>query len=118
MYNFIKKEQIELVIVGPEKPLVEGLVDFLESKNIKVFGPRKKVAQLEGSKIFTKKICDKFKIPTANFKICNSKDVAFEFLSSANFPLVVKADVIAAGKGVYICKKIEDAKLALSLIHI
>ena len=70
LYDFIYKEQIELVVVGPEKPLVEGLVDFLESKNIKVFGPRKKVAQLEGSKIFTKEICKKFNIPTAKFKIC------------------------------------------------
>tara|TARA_B100001248_G_C27363178_1_gene447593 strand:- start:314 stop:1579 length:1266 start_codon:yes stop_codon:yes gene_type:complete len=114
LYEVLNEKKIDLVIVGPEKPLVEGVVDFLESKNIKVFGPRKKVSQLEGSKIFTKKICDKYKIPTANFKICNSKDVAFEFLSSANFPLVVKADVIAAGKGVYICKKIEDAELAIN----
>ncbi len=113
LYDFFSKEQIELVIVGPEKPLVEGLVDFLESKKIKVFGPRKKVAQLEGSKIFTKKICKKFNIPTANFKICKSKEESFEFLSSTNFPLVVKADVLASGKGVYICKTVDEAKTAV-----
>ena len=116
LYNFIKKEQIELVIVGPEKPIVEGIVDFLESKNIKVFGPRKKVAQLEGSKIFTKQICEKFNIPTAKFKICKSKEDSFIFLSSSNFPLVVKADVLAAGKGVYICQNVDEAKTAVNEI--
>ena len=116
LHDFINKEQIELVVVGPEKPLVEGLVDFLEAKNIKVFGPRKKVAQLEGSKIFTKKICKKFNIPTAKFKICKSKEDSFIFLSSSNFPLVVKADVLAAGKGVYICKNLDEAKTAVNEI--
>ena len=116
LYNFIAREQIELVIVGPEKPLVEGLVDFLESKKIKVFGPRKSVAQLEGSKIFTKKICKEFNIPTAKFEICKSKNEAFDFLSSSNFPLVVKADVLAAGKGVYICQTIDEAKAAVNEI--
>jgi len=116
LYDFINKEKIELVVVGPEKPLVDGLVDFLESKNIKVFGPRKKVAQLEGSKIFTKEICEKFNIPTAKFKICKSKEDSFKFLSSFNFPLVVKADVLAAGKGVYICQKVDEAKAAVNEI--
>ena len=116
LYDFINKEQIELVVVGPEKPLVEGLVDFLESKNIKVFGPRKKVAQLEGSKIFTKEICKKFNIPTAKFRICKSKEDSFVFVSSSNFPLVVKADVLAAGKGVYICQNVDEAKTAINEI--
>ena len=116
LYDFINKEKIELVVVGPEKPLVEGLVDFLESKNIKVFGPRKKVAQLEGSKIFTKEICEKFNIPTAKFKICKSKEESFKFLSSFNFPLVVKADVLAAGKGVYICQNVDESKAAVNEI--
>ncbi len=116
LYNFIAREQIELVVVGPEKPLVEGLVDFLESKKIKVFGPRRSVAQLEGSKIFTKKICKEFNIPTAKFEICKSKNEAFDFLSSSNFPLVVKADVLAAGKGVYICQTIDEANAAVNEI--
>ena len=116
LYNFFNKEKIELVIIGPEKPLVEGIVDFLIKKKIKVFGPNKTVAQLEGSKIFTKKICEKFNIPTAKFKICNTIENAFEFLSSSTFPLVIKADVLAAGKGVYICKEINDAKNAVTEI--
>ena len=116
LYDFFSKEKIELVIVGPEKPLVEGIVDFLIKKKIKVFGPNKTVAQLEGSKIFTKKICEKFNIPTAKFKICNTKEKAFEYLSSSTFPLVIKADVLAAGKGVYICKEINDAKNAVTEI--
>ena len=116
LHDFINKERIDLVIVGPEKPLTEGIVDYLESKKIKVFGPRKKVAQLEGSKIFTKKICEKFNIPTAKFKICYSKDDSFEYLSLSKFPLVVKADVLAAGKGVYICKTMDDAKTAINEI--
>ena len=116
LYDYLNKENIELVIVGPEKPLVDGIVDFLESKGIKVFGPRKNLAKLEGSKIFTKKICEKFKIPTANFKICNSKESAFKFLYSTKFPLVIKADVLAAGKGVYICNMISEAKNAISEI--
>ena len=116
LYEFIKKEQIELIVIGPEKPLVEGLVDFLELKNIKVFGPRKNVAKLEGSKIFTKEICKKFNIPTARFKICKSKEDSLIFLSSFNFPLVVKADVLAAGKGVYICQNVDEAKTAVNEI--
>ena len=116
LYDYLNKENIELVIVGPEKPLVDGIVDFLESKGIKVFGPRKNLAKLEGSKIFTKKICEKFKIPTAKFKICKSKETAFKFLYSTKFPLVIKADVLAAGKGVYICHMINEAKNAISEI--
>ena len=116
LYNFINKEQIELVVIGPEKPLVEGLVDFLELKKIKVFGPRKIVAQLEGSKIFTKTICDKFNIPTAKYKICKSKTDANHLLSYFNFPLVVKADVLAAGKGVYVCNTLREANIAVNEI--
>ncbi len=116
LYDFLNNEKIEMVIVGPEKPLVDGVVDFLESKNIKVFGPRKKVAQLEGSKTFTKNICKKFKIPTAKFKICYTKEVSFSYLKSSEFPLVVKADGLAAGKGVYICKNINDAEKAIEEI--
>jgi phosphoribosylamine--glycine ligase len=100
------------VIVGPEQPLVDGIVDFLENKKIKVFGPKKKVAQLEGSKIFTKKICEKYKIPTAKFGIFKNKDETFNFLENSKMPIVIKADGLAAGKGVYICQDIETSKKA------
>ena len=114
--DFIQKNKIDLVIIGPEKPLVDGIVDYLESYNIKVFGPNKIASQLEGSKIFTKKICEKYKIPTAKFGIFNSVDEASNFLNNCDFPIVVKADGLAAGKGVYICDNIEQATSAVKEI--
>ncbi|MDC3090073.1 phosphoribosylamine--glycine ligase [Candidatus Pelagibacter sp.] len=101
---FIKKREIDIVVVGPEKPLVEGIVDYLEEKNIKVFGPNKLASQLEGSKIFTKKLCEKYKIPTAKFGIFEDIKKANEFFNNCNYPIVVKADGLASGKGVYICE--------------
>ena len=114
--NFILSEKIDLIIVGPEKPLVEGIVDYLESFNIKVFGPNKIASQLEGSKIFTKNLCEKYKIPTAKFGIFKNIDSAKEFLNNSSFPLVVKADGLAAGKGVYICENIEQSIIAIKEI--
>ena len=116
IYKFVENYKIDLVIVGPEKPLVDGVVDFLEKKNIKVFGPNKKVAQLEGSKIFTKQICKKYNIPTAKFGIFETASQAVDFLKKTKMPLVVKADGLAAGKGVYICKDLESSKKAVDEI--
>ncbi len=114
--NFLIKSKIDLVVVGPEKPLVNGIVDFLEKEEIKVFGPKKISSQLEGSKIFTKKICKKYNIPTANFSIFENIEDAFKFLKSSNFPIVVKADGLASGKGVYICENSNDANEAIKEI--
>ena len=114
--DFILLEKIDLIIVGPEKPLVDGIVDFLEKHNIKVFGPNQIASQLEGSKIFTKKICEKYKIPTANFGIFENKDKANIFIKTSSYPLVIKADGLASGKGVYICENNKDAKLAIKEI--
>ena len=114
--NFILEKKIDLVIVGPEKPLVDGLVDFLQKFEIKVFGPNKTASQLEGSKIFTKKICQKFNIPTAQFGIFNKKDDAFKYLKKSKFPIVVKADNLASGKGVYICVNKKEADIAVEEI--
>ena len=100
----IKSHKIDLVVVGPEEPLVRGIVDFLNKHKIKVFGPNKYAAKLEGSKAFMKSICKKFKIPTARFKICKNKKDVVKFLQDNRLPLVVKADGLAAGKGVTICK--------------
>ena len=100
----IKSNKIDLVIVGPEEPLVKGLVDFLNKNKIKVFGPNKYAAKLEGSKAFMKSICKKYKIPTAQFKICTNRKSVNNFLKTCKMPLVVKADGLAAGKGVAICK--------------
>ncbi len=114
--NFILKNKIDLVIVGPEKPLVDGIVDFLENHKIKVFGPNKIASQLEGSKIFTKKLCEKYKIPTAKFGIFNKVGLAINFLEICEFPLVVKADGLAAGKGVYICENKSQSTQAVKEI--
>ena len=116
IYDFVKKKDINLVIVGPEKPLVNGIVDFLEKKNVLVFGPKKKSAQLEGSKIFTKKICEKYKIPTAKFGIFESKKLANDFVKKTQMPTVIKADGLASGKGVYICNDLLQCQDAIKEI--
>jgi phosphoribosylamine--glycine ligase len=106
----VKYYKIDLVIVGPELPLVKGVVDFLKKNKIKVFGPNRYAAKLEGSKAFMKSLCQKYNIPTANFKTCkNNKDVK-KFLNQNNFPIVVKADGLAAGKGVVICNTEKEVK--------
>tara|TARA_Y100000768_G_scaffold346443_1_gene293991 strand:- start:604 stop:1863 length:1260 start_codon:yes stop_codon:yes gene_type:complete len=114
--DFILEKKIDLIIVGPEKPLVEGLVDYLEKFKIKVFGPNKKASQLEGSKIFTKKLCEKYNIPTAKFGIFQNKIDAKKFLKKTNFPTVIKADNLASGKGVYICNNEIESQLAVEEI--
>ena len=114
--KFLKENKIDLVIVGPEKPLVEGIADFLANKGIKVFGPNKNSSQLEGSKIFTKKICEKYNIPTAQFGVFESVKEAHKYLEKMKMPIVVKADGLASGKGVYICENLENAKEAVTEI--
>jgi len=114
--NFLIKSKVDLVIVGPEKPLVNGIVDFLEKEKIKVFGPKKNPSRLEGSKIFTKKICKKYNIPTANFGIFENTKDTINFIKSSNFPIVVKADGLASGKGVYICENSYSANKAVKEI--
>ncbi len=112
----IKNLKIDIVVVGPEKPLVDGIVDFLEKSKIKVFGPNKISSQLEGSKIFTKKLCKKYKIPTANFGVFENREKSLNFLKKCKFPIVVKADGLASGKGVYICDNLEQSKTAVNEI--
>ena len=114
--KFILKNQIEIVIIGPEKPLVDGVADFLNENNIKVFGPNRIASQLEGSKIFTKKICEKYNIPTAKFGIFQNIVEAKNFLENSEYPIVVKADGLAAGKGVYICENKDDSESAVTEI--
>jgi len=109
LYKIIKKQNVDIVIVGPEQPLVEGLVDYLSEKKVRVFGPDKFASQLEGSKAFMKNLCKKNNIPTANFGIFNNFDDASNFIKKKGAPIVVKADGLAAGKGVSVCKSIEEA---------
>ena len=114
--DFLIENKIELVLVGPEDPLVNGIVDYLENFNIKVFGPNKKASQLEGSKIFTKNLCKKYKIPTANFGVFTNAQESIDFIKSAKHPIVIKADNLAAGKGVYICENIQQSFKAVEEI--
>ncbi|MDC2996535.1 phosphoribosylamine--glycine ligase [Candidatus Pelagibacter sp.] len=116
IHKTCEKEKIELIVVGPEKPLVDGIVDYFKDTKIKIFGPDKICSQLEGSKTFTKKLCKKYKIPTSDFKIIYEEKSAFNYLQTVDYPLVVKADGLAAGKGVYICKSHNDAKKAVKEI--
>ena len=116
LLKYIKFYRVEFVIVGPEEPLVNGLVDFLIKHKVKVFGPNKYASKLEGSKAFMKKICAENRIPTANFKICNKSDDVNNFLKNCNYPIVVKADGLAAGKGVTICNTRQEVKISSSQI--
>ena len=109
-------KKIELVIIGPEVPLVNGLADFLNKNNILVFGPRKIAAQLEGSKKFTKQICKKYNIPTAEFETFDKESAALKYLQEQVFPIVIKADGLAAGKGVIIAESYKDAEKAVKEI--
>jgi len=109
IYEILIKKKIDLVIVGPEQPLVEGLVDYLMKKKINVFGPSEFASQLEGSKAFMKNLCKKNKIPTANFGIFNNFNDASDFIKKNEIPIVVKADGLAAGKGVTVCTSVDEA---------
>ena len=106
--NYCDNNNINLVIIGPEVPLVEGLADFLTQYDILVFGPKMLSAKLEGSKKFTKEICEKYKIPTAKFKSFNEEMLAIEYLKKQKFPIVIKADGLAAGKGVIIAENLDE----------
>ena len=110
IYKIVKKEKVDIVIVGPEQPLVDGVVDYLNKKNIKVFGPSKFASQLEGSKGFMKDLCKKYNIPTAKFGIFQSFKEAINFIDKNGVPIAVKADGLAAGKGVSICASADEAK--------
>ena len=110
------EKKIELLVVGPEKPLVDGISDYFKDTNIKIFGPNKIASQLEGSKTFTKKLCKKYNIPTSKFDIFENKESAKKFLINSVFPIVIKADGLAAGKGVYICNNNSEASIAVDEI--
>ena len=113
LYQIIKKQKIDMVVVGPEQPLVDGLVDYLNEKKVRVFGPDKFAAQLEGSKAFMKYLCKKNNIPTANFGIFDNYDDAYSFIKKRGVPMVVKADGLAAGKGVILCRNENEAYAAI-----
>lgn len=113
---FAKEQQIDLVIVGMDDPLVGGLVDELEAAGIRTFGPRKNAAILEGSKAFSKDLMKKYNIPTAAYENFTDPDKALAYLETAKFPIVLKADGLALGKGVLICQNLEEAKEGVKTI--
>ena len=113
LINFLKDNQVDLVVVGPEAPLVAGLADTLNKAGIPVFGPSKAAAQLEGSKVFAKDLMKKYNIPTAAYGVFHKVDEAKEFISQTGAPIVVKADGLAAGKGVVVAMTIEEANAAV-----
>ena len=106
---FAKEKEIDLTIVGPDDPLVAGCVDAFEKEGLKVFGPRKNAAIIEGSKAFSKDLMKKYNIPTAAYENFDNADAALAYLEKADFPIVLKADGLALGKGVLICNTLEEA---------
>lgn len=118
LVNFAKKEKIDLTVVGMDDPLVGGIVDIFEAEGLRVFGPRKNAAILEGSKAFSKDLMKKYGIPTAAYENFNDPQKAIKYLETANYPIVLKADGLALGKGVLICKTFEEAKSGIEELMI
>ncbi len=113
LISFLKDNQVDLVVVGPEAPLVAGLADVLNKAGIPVFGPSKAAAQLEGSKVFAKDLMKKYNIPTAAYGVFHKVDEAKAFIAQTGAPIVVKADGLAAGKGVVVAMTIDEANAAV-----
>ena len=109
LLGFALKERIDLTVVGPEDPLTQGIVDLFESKGLSIFGPNQKAAEIEGSKAFAKEMMKKCGVPTAAYDVFDDRSEAVRYLRSQRAPIVVKADGLAAGKGVIICRTIEEA---------
>lgn len=110
LLDFALEKKIDLTVVGPEAPLVDGIVDVFKSKKLKIIGPSKKASQIESSKIFAKKLMAKYKIPTAPFIVFSDFNKAKKYLKNAAYPLVVKADGLCTGKGVAVCSNYQEAK--------
>jgi phosphoribosylamine--glycine ligase len=116
LIEFVRKENIDFTVVGPEMPLAQGLVDEFDNQKLRIFGPNRKAAQLEASKVFAKQIMAKYNVPTADFKIFDNADEAKKYIEKIGTPCVVKADGLAAGKGVVVAKTIDEAKSAVSMM--
>jgi phosphoribosylamine--glycine ligase len=116
--DFAEEKRIDLTIVGPEGPLVEGIVDEFETRGLDIFGPSKAAAQIEGSKVFSKNLMKKYDIPTADYQVFDKFEDAITYIDTVDVPLVVKAEGLAAGKGVIIAKDRDEAKAAVKDIMI
>ncbi len=113
LYKFAKQERVDLTVVGPEGPLAAGIVDMFEQGGLRIFGPSGRAARLESSKIFAKNIMRRHALPTAEFKVFTKSDEARAYLRQAYYPLVVKADGLAQGKGVFVCQTVAEALSAV-----
>lgn len=114
--NFAKEKEIDLTIIGMDDPLVGGIVDVFEEKGLRVFGPRKNAAIIEGSKSFSKDLMKKYHIPTCHYEVFHSPEEALLYLETASFPIVLKADGLALGKGVLICNTPEEAETGITTL--
>ncbi|HEX3149933.1 MAG TPA: phosphoribosylamine--glycine ligase [Gemmataceae bacterium] len=118
LIRFAKKEKIGFTVVGPEEPLVNGIVDAFQKEGLRVFGPSRAAARIEGSKVFSKQLMRHADVPTAEFKIFDHSEPAKYWVDTREYPVVVKADGLAAGKGVIVCSTSEDAKKAIDRVMI
>src|SRR6476660_10530727 len=118
LIRFAKKERIGLTVIGPEEPLVRGIVDAFHREGLRVFGPSKSAARIEGSKVFSKQLMRHADVPTAEFKIFDHSEPAKYWVDTRDYPVVVKADGVAAGKGVIVCSTAEEAQRALERVMV
>ena len=114
---FAKEKAIDLTVIGMDDPLVGGIVDAFEAEGLRVFGPRKNAAIIEGSKAFSKDLMKKYGIPTAAYENFTDPQAALDYLETAKMPIVLKADGLALGKGVLICQNLEEARAGVKLLH-
>ena len=116
LVDFAQKEKIDLTVVGPELPLSQGIVNEFNKQGLRIFGPSKEAAEIESSKVFSKYLLKKYNIPTANYQVFQNIEKALDDIKKQTFPLVIKADGLAAGKGVFIVKNLSQAKDALNAL--
>src|SRR2546430_1756692 len=118
LVRFAKKEDIGLTVVGPEEPLALGIVDAFQKAGLRVFGPTREAAQLEASKAFAKQLMRHADVPTAEFRVCDHPDPARHYIETREYPVVVKADGLASGKGVLVCSSLEEGLTAIDRIMV
>jgi len=116
LVNFAEREKIDLTVVGPEIPLVLGIVDRFQERGLKIFGPDRKAAMIEGSKAFAKAFLERHGIPTAAYEVFTEPDKAYQYLEKVGVPIVIKADGLAAGKGAIVCHEIDEARKAIRTV--
>src|ERR1700739_616996 len=118
LVRFARKEDIGLTVVGPEDPLALGIVDVFQKAGLRIFGPSREAAQLEASKVFAKQLMRHADVPTSEFRVCDHPDPARHYIETREYPVVVKADGLAAGKGVMVCSTTEEALAAIERIMV